>query len=294
MRIGNAPCSWGVEFADDPRNQRWDIVLEECSAAGYDGIDLGPVGFLPEDPVILKDALDQRGLKLTSAVLFRPFHDPYRKADCIDAAHRSSKILQALGAQQLVLIDSIAPERTTTLGRPKDAPKLEGPEWRGFRDRLKETAKIASEEYGLTASIHSHAGGYCDFEVELLRLLSEVDESLLSICIDTAHMTLAGINPLEMTREYRDRVAHVHLKEIDPKKKKAVISEGIEFYAACADNLFCQMGDGEVDFKAYRQLLQEIGYDGWCTVEQDCAPNAKDSKVEVARANRTYLAEAGF
>ena len=73
-----------------------------------------------------------------------------------------------------------------------------------------------------------------------------------------------------------------------------MISEGIEFYAACADNLFCQMGDGEVDFKAYRQLLQEIGYDGWCTVEQDCAPNAKDSKVEVARANRTYLAEAGF
>ena len=126
MRIGNAPCSWGVEFADDPRNPRWDNVLDECSVAGYDGIDLGPVGFLPEDPAILKDALDQRGLKLTSAVLFRPFHDPSKKADCIDAAHRSSKILQALGAQQLVLIDSIAPERTTTLGRPNDAPKLGG------------------------------------------------------------------------------------------------------------------------------------------------------------------------
>ena len=23
IKIGNAPCSWGVEFADDPRNPNW-------------------------------------------------------------------------------------------------------------------------------------------------------------------------------------------------------------------------------------------------------------------------------
>ena len=41
-------------------------------------------------------------------------------------------------------------------------------------------------------------------------------------------------------------------------------------------------------------LLDEIGYDGWCTVEQDCAPDAKISKVELARANREYLASVGI
>ena len=50
IRIGNAPCSWGVEFADDPRNPSWQQVLKECAAAGYKGIELGPVGFMPEDP----------------------------------------------------------------------------------------------------------------------------------------------------------------------------------------------------------------------------------------------------
>ena len=39
IRIGNAPCSWGVEFPNDPRNPTWEKVLEECSFAGYKGIE---------------------------------------------------------------------------------------------------------------------------------------------------------------------------------------------------------------------------------------------------------------
>ena len=60
IRIGNAPCSWGVEFANDPRNPSWRTVLKENAEAGYTGIELGPVGFMPEDPVELGEAaLDQ-------------------------------------------------------------------------------------------------------------------------------------------------------------------------------------------------------------------------------------------
>ena len=57
IRIGNAPCSLGVEFPDDPRNPPWRNVLRECAQAGYKGIELGPVGFMPEDPAVLADAL---------------------------------------------------------------------------------------------------------------------------------------------------------------------------------------------------------------------------------------------
>ena len=34
IRIGNAPCSWGVEFAQDARNPDWRRVLADCAAAG--------------------------------------------------------------------------------------------------------------------------------------------------------------------------------------------------------------------------------------------------------------------
>ena len=61
IKIGNAPCSWGVEFADDPRNPSWQSVLSDCAKAGYRGIELGPVGFMPEDPVELSEALDKYG-----------------------------------------------------------------------------------------------------------------------------------------------------------------------------------------------------------------------------------------
>ena len=38
IRIGNAPCSWGVEFPNDPRNPEWRTLQKECAEAGYNGI----------------------------------------------------------------------------------------------------------------------------------------------------------------------------------------------------------------------------------------------------------------
>ena len=50
IKIGNAPCSWGVEWADDPRNPSWESVLIECRESSYDGIELGPIGFMQRIP----------------------------------------------------------------------------------------------------------------------------------------------------------------------------------------------------------------------------------------------------
>jgi inosose dehydratase len=294
MKLGNAPCSWGVEFADDPRNPNWNDVLDECAAAGFAGIDLGPVGFFPEDPAQLHDALLARQLKLTSAVVFKSFHDPKAAADCQNATVRTCKSLAAQGARQLVLIDSIAGERTRTIGRPDAAPKLDRDGWRGFVDRIRNAARIATDEFGLVASIHAHAGGYCDFENELDSLLNEIDDAILKVCIDTAHCSLAGMDPLTLTERYASRISHIHLKDLDPVKKAQVLRDGTDFYEACADNLFCQFGEGQIDFSAFKTLLDGIGYVGWCTVEQDCAPDATISKEAMARANQSYLSSVGF
>ena len=59
IKIGNAPCSWGVEFADDARNPNWRRVLKENADAGFTGIELGPVGYMPEEPTILAEALSE-------------------------------------------------------------------------------------------------------------------------------------------------------------------------------------------------------------------------------------------
>ena len=81
--IGNAPCSWGVEFGDDPRNPAWQSVLDDARDAGYSGMELGPLGYLPEDQSELSDAMLSRNLTLTAAVMFRPVHDPARREELI-------------------------------------------------------------------------------------------------------------------------------------------------------------------------------------------------------------------
>ena len=109
IKVGNAPCSWGVEFADDPRNPSWRKVLQENAEAGYTGIELGPVGFMPEDPAVLSEALEEFNQELVGGVVFRPFHDPNAWDDVMDGSVRTCKALKAHGAEHLVLIDSTAP-----------------------------------------------------------------------------------------------------------------------------------------------------------------------------------------
>lgn len=294
IRIGNAPCSWGVEWAGDPRNPDWRDVLRDCAQAGYRGIELGPVGFMPEDPAVLSDALAENDLTLIGGVVFRPFHDPAAWDDVWDGALRTCKALKAHGAQHLVLIDSISPRRAPTAGRAAEAEQMDTAEWAAFVDRIRTVARLGAEDYGLTVGIHAHAAGFIDFEPELERLLGDIDESLLKICFDTGHHSYAGFDPVAFMRRHMARISYMHFKDIDPKVKARAIANRTGFYDACAQGIFCNLGQGDVDFPAVLGLLQQVSFSGWCTVEQDCDPAGATSPVTDAAANRGYLSSIGF
>ena len=294
-RIGNAPCSWGVEFAGDPRNPDWRQVLKETADAGYAGIELGPIGYMPEDPPQVAEALAAVGLTLIGGVVFRPFHDPAKWDEVLDASQRTCKALVAHGAEQLVLIDSISPRRAPTAGRAEAAEQMGPAEWAAFRDRIATVARMASEEHGLTVGIHAHAAGFMDFEPELERLLAEVDETILKICFDTGHHSYAGFDPIAFVERHLERISYLHFKDIDPAVKADVIAKGTGFYDACGQGIFCNLGEGDVDFPKLREILLARGWDGWCTVEQDCDPSLPDTDpLGDATRNRRYLASIGF
>jgi len=294
IKIGNAPCSWGVEFADDARNPDWRTVLQENADAGYTGIELGPIGYMPEDPVQLGEALAEFQQELVGGVVFRPFHDPSKWDEVMDASVRTCKALKAHGAKHLVLIDSISERRAPTAGRAAEAEQMDAAEWTVFRDRIATVARMGAEEYGLTVGIHAHAAGFMDFEPELERLLDEVDDSILKICFDTGHHSYAGFDPVAFMQRHIGRISYMHFKDINPQVKADVIASRTGFYDACGQGIFCNLGDGDVDFGAVRQILLDAGFDGWCTVEQDCDPSGDTSPVDDARANRTYLQSIGF
>ncbi len=294
IKIGNAPCSWGIEFASDPAYPTWQSVLGQCAGAGYKGIELGPIGYMPEDPAILGDELAKNDLSIIGGVVFRPFHDAAKWDEVMDASVRTCKALVAHGAEHLVLIDSISPRRAPTAGRASEAEQMDNAEWSAFRDRIATIAKIGSEEYGLTVGMHAHAAGFIDFEPELERLLDEVDESILKICFDTGHHSYAGYDPVAFMKRHIDRISYMHFKDIDPAVKADVVANRTDFYKACGQGIFCNLGQGDVDFPAVRQVLLDAGFEGWCTVEQDCDPSMPGTPLEDAESNRKYLESIGF
>ena len=294
IRIGNAPCSWGIEFASDPAYPTWQSVLSQCVGAGYKGIELGPIGYMPEDPAVLAPELVSQGMSIIGGVVFRPFHDADKWDEVLDASKRTCEALVAHGAKHLVLIDSISPRRAPTAGRADEAEQMDDAEWAAYRDRIAAIAKMGTEDYGLTVGIHAHAGGFMDFEPELERLLSEVDEGILKICFDTGHHSYAGFDPVAFMKRHINRISYMHFKDIDPVVKADVVKNRTDFYKACGQGIFCNLGQGDVDFPAVRQVLLDNNFEGWCTVEQDCDPSVPGTPLEDAEENRKYLESIGF
>ncbi|WP_444886589.1 TIM barrel protein [Microbulbifer sp. JMSA008] len=294
IKFGIAPCCWGVEFADDSRNPHWTHVLDQCESAGYTGIELGPVGYMPSDVLILGDALASRNLEIVGGVIFQPFHDPDAWSHVLDVSKRTCKILESHGAENLVLIDSISSRRVATVGRENEAETMSSREWKDFKERILTVARLGTEEHGLKVGIHAHVGGYIEFESELERLLAETDPYLLKICLDTGHSVYAGFNPVDFIRRHMSRISYLHFKDVSPVIKAYALASRMNFYDACAQGVFCHLGDGEVDFLGiYEQLISD-GYSGWCTVEQDCDPQGNTSPIEDAIYNRRFLNSIGF
>ena len=86
----------------------------------------------------------------------------------------------------------------------------------------------------------------------------------------------------------------MHFKDIDPVVKARAVAARMGFYDATGQGIFCNLGKGDVDFAAVRQVLLDAKFEGWCTVEQDCDPTLDVSPIDDARKNREYLSSIGF
>lgn len=293
-KLANAPCSWGVDFADRPENPAWTRVLDEASQSGFSAIDLGPVGFFPTDPSQLKDELSKRNLSLSAGGLFDPLTDPNAFAGVVEKTKRTCTILKDLQAPRLVIIDCVSDLRGSFAGRSKDAPRLSSEDWKAMIGRIIELAKIAMNEYGVKSYLHAHAGCYIEYEDELDRAMADLPEDLVGLCVDTGHSAYAGIDPVALIRRYSTRIGHMHLKNIDKQVHADCVADGTGFFDAIARGIFCPLGKGVVDFVQVREALSDIGYKGMAVVEQDVDPTGDASPLSNARESFEYLASIGM
>jgi inosose dehydratase len=291
LRLANAPVSWGVEDPSDPSTPRWPGVLSDIAGAGFAGTELGPLGYLPEDPVTLRRELDERGLELVGGYVFEPLHTEAAAARALELARRTCALVSAAGGVLLVIIPGFTPEREPTAGRRAAAPALSEAGWDTMVEALAEIARVAREEHGLIGVVHPHAGGYVEFEDEIERLVDATD---LPLCIDTGHCAYAGIDPVALYRRLADRVAYFHLKDVDPERLERALERELGFEEAVGERVFCPLGGGVVDFAGLAAALTEHGFVGWATVEQDRLPTDSTTPAADAAASLAHLREVGL
>jgi inosose dehydratase len=97
--------------------------------------------------------------------------------------------------------------------------------------------------------------------------LDATDPEVVKICLDTGHTVVGGGDPVELARSACDRIAHLHLKDVDARILERVRTRELTVEQAWEHGLFCPLGEGAVDFGA---VLAELdGFGGWAVIEQD-------------------------
>jgi inosose dehydratase len=296
IRVGAAPVSWGIlEFAGQSSAQPWESVLDEMVMAGYAGTELGPYGFLPTEPGALRDALAARGLELLSAFVPVRLADKAAHAEGLATARRVGALLAACGCRRLVLSDDNAahPNRLARAGRITPADGLGDEGWCALAEGVNLIAHRLSYEFGLETVFHHHCAGFVETPAEVARLLEVTDPAAVGLCLDTGHSAYGGGDPVEGLRRHGPRVRYVHLKDADPAVMARAREMGLNYFQAVAEGVFCELGQGGVDFEKVLAALNGLGYDGWVVVEQDVVAG-RGTPLESARRNRDYLRGLGL
>ena len=293
VRIANAPVSWGVDYPDHPDNPPWERVMREIAQAGYRHTELGPYGYYPTDPARLRAAFDAHGLCVGGGFVFEPLHDPAEGDRVLAAARRTIDLLAAVGGTCLVTIDHISPDRMATAGRSGDAERLDAIRFRHMTELIERIADAALEK-GITPVLHQHVGCYIEFADEVDAVLAALDPAKVAICVDTGHMAYAGIDPVVFLQNHAARVRYLHFKDIDAAVHARALDRRMGFLDAVSAKVFCPLGRGVVDWPSLASTLEQIGFDGQATVEQDIDPATSFDPLADARTSLAFLKSLGL
>ncbi|MFL5803384.1 MAG: TIM barrel protein [Roseiflexaceae bacterium] len=307
IRIANAPCSWGaLEFeglAGEPIGYRQ--MLDELRDTGYVGTELGDWGFMPTAPDELRDELERRELSMVGAFVPVGLKDAGAHADGVAAAVKVARLLAAVaesGDQQplIVLADNNGVDaiRTSNAGRVIPAMGMSAAEWTTFAHGAERVARAVRDATGLTTVFHHHCAGYVETPDEIARFLDLTDPALLGLVFDTGHYLYGsgGIDSRavqEGLARFGERIRHVHFKDCHPEVAGRARAEGWDYFKAVGHGVFCELGQGSVDFGAVADWLRARDYRGWIVVEQDVLPGMGTPRASAQR-NREYLRTIGL
>jgi inosose dehydratase len=297
VSIGYAINQWKPGMAQFVRTEEHERAFKTIAACGFDEVELRAGSFRweplgrPERIVqyygsidAFVDVLHACGIERVSSFFFDPGEmileepsfgrDPLNAADrdgIVAAARPFAEFLQEVGGSTLVV-------------RPVGSSWRTGPLGEAQLDELAATWNAVAQ-LGVRVALHVDALSALQTTDEIADVLERTDDAV-GLAIDTAELTIAGIDPVALYEQHADRVAHLHLKDVrttDTLGERTKPNAELEFASAGGERgverWFWELGTdgGLVDFAALFAALDRHGFDGTTVVESDQSPDPAGS-----------------
>ncbi|MBP2098466.1 myo-inosose-2 dehydratase [Enterococcus rivorum] len=288
IQLGIAPIAWtNDDMPELGAENTFEQTISEMALAGFKGTEIG--NKYPKEPSVLKKYLDLRGLQVASA-WFSAFltTKPYEETEQAFIKHRD--FLHAMGAKVIVVSEqgrSIQGQMETPVFDQK--PIFTDEEWHHLTTGLEKLGTVAAEK-GMTLVYHHHMGTGVQTTTEIERLMDNTDPSKVSLLYDTGHLVFSGEEPLTLYNQYKERIKHIHFKDIRENVAQEVTRQHDSFLTGVKKGVFTVPGDGMIDFRPIMSAILESDYRGWIVVEAEQDP-AKANPLEYAIKARKYIKE---
>lgn len=296
IRLGANPIGWSN---DDLKEIGGDTPLETCLAeareAGFEGMELG--NKFPTEPNALKAKLGEFGMVFvggwySTELLRRSAKEEFEASK----AHRA--MTKGSGAHVVIAAETsntIHGNRAAPLSR---RPRMAKDDWAGYGARMTEFAQRLADE-GLKLCYHHHMGTIVQSEQDIDAFMAAT-KAPANLLLDTGHATWGGSDPAALARRYRERIGHVHCKDVREAKMKQADAADLSFLDAIIGQggelgVYTVPGDGMIDYVAVFRELR--GYSGWVILEAEQdpkkAPSLPYAKKGVAHLRKAFR-ESGF
>ena len=271
IRIGANPIGWSN---DDLQEIGGATPLETCLAeareAGVDGMEKGHK--LPINGAALKEKLAEFGLAFiggwySTELLKRSALEEF------EAAEFHIAMTKAAGASILIAAETsnaIHGDRSRPLS---ERPRLGKSDWVGFGAKMSEFAKRLDGE-GLKLCYHHHMGTIIQSESDIDAFMAHTKPPV-HLLLDTGHARWGGGDPVGLARAYRERIGHVHCKDVREDKMRQAHAEDWSFLDSILGQgaelgVYTVPGDGMIDYVAVFKALKD--YSGWVVLEAEQDP----------------------
>jgi sugar phosphate isomerase/epimerase len=244
VRHDDKPFEWGVKKAAELGYEYVEPMVhlgrELLSEAGY----FHSVSMF-DDPLRLRRACDKAGVQLSGLSSHTPLCKPEIGTEYLKQAVRFAA-------------EAGAPVINTDEG-PKPAWTTEQEDFCLMRYVLKE-ASLVAEPRGVYIGLEPHQQ-YSKHPDGLDRIYELVDSPAIGINFDTGNSYLCGHDPYEWLERVKDRLVHVHAKDI------SVTQSDSERGKVTGTPVGCACGDGVIDWKRVIDICRSAPRDLVLSVE---------------------------